>query len=336
MQANDLPQTPLAVQFQHPLTELERDYLIAALHAPLEMSSGPALPDTADYQVLVAGRPSRAELEASPHLTTLIIPWAGLPGETRTLLAEFPHIAVHNLHHNAAPVAELALMLLLAAAKFAVRYDNALRTGDWRIRYERPGPSVLLEGKTALVLGYGAIGQRVARALRVLGMEVVATRRRARGPDEADDGVTVHPAADLSSLLPLAQAVVICLPHTPETDGLLGKTELALLPPRSVLVNIGRAPIVDEAALFGALRDGSLHAAGLDVWYSYPPDEAARAFHRPSAYPFHDLDNVIMSPHRGGAADETTRLRMTYLATLLNAAAAGRPLPDRVDVAAGY
>lgn len=327
---------PFPVHFQSPLSEAEERYLLPALQRPLAISAGPELPPEPAYRVLVAGRPSRAELEASPHLTTLIIPWAGLPGDTRTLLAEYPHLAVHNLHHNAAPVAELALMLLLAAAKFAIRYDAALRAGDWRIRYERPGPSVLLEGKTALVLGYGAIGQRVARLLRALGMDVLATRRQADAPYDADEGIVVHPAAGLPLLLPKANAVVICLPHTPETDGLVGESELARLPAKSVLVNIGRAQIVDERALYEALRDGTLHAAGLDVWYSYPPDEAARAHHRPSAFPFHELDNVVMSPHRGGAADETARLRMTHLAVLLNAAAAGRSLPDQVDVAAGY
>lgn len=324
------------VHFQHALSETERAHLLSALDHPLAISAGPELPAPPTYRVLVAGRPSREELEASPHLTTLIIPWAGLPADTRTLLADFPHIAVHNLHHNAAPTAELAVTLLLAAAKFVVRYDSALRAGDWRIRYVRPGPSLLLEGKTAMVLGYGAIGKRVARSLRSLGMHVLATRRRATAPYETENGVTVHPAGELAVLLPRANAVIICLPHTPETDGLLDAEALALLPPNSVLVNIGRAQIVAEQALYEALRDGALHAAGLDVWYSYPPDEAARAYHRPSAYPFHELDNVIMSPHRGGAADETARLRMTHLAALLNAAAAGRPLPDQVDVAAGY
>jgi phosphoglycerate dehydrogenase-like enzyme len=103
-----------------------------------------------------------------------------------------------------------------------------------------------------------------------------------------------------------------------------------------VLVNIGRGRIVAEEALYAALRSGQLHAAGLDVWYSYPPDEAARAHHRPSAHPFHELDNVVMSPHRGGAADETARLRMGALAELLNAAARGEPVPNRVDPEAGY
>jgi phosphoglycerate dehydrogenase-like enzyme len=323
------------VHFSHPLSAEERRLLEDALDPGIAVTMGPELPDPATYDTLVAGRPSREELAAGKALRRLIIPWAGLPAETRALLPDFPHLDVHNLHHNAAPVAELAMMLLLAAAKFTLRYDAALRAGDWRIRYDRPGPAVLLDGKRALVLGYGAIGRRVARACRALGMSVLATRRRAGAPTP-DEGVMVYPPAALPALLPQAAALIICLPLTPETDGLLGAAELALLPPGAVLVNIGRARIVAEDALYAALRSGQLHAAGLDVWYSYPPDEAARAHHRPSAYPFHELDNVVMSPHRGGAADETARLRMSALAELLNAAARGEPVPNRVDPAAGY
>src|SRR5690606_5362206 len=146
----------------------------------------------------------------------------------------------------------------------------------------------------------------------------------------------VYPAAALRDLLPRANAVIICLPHTPDTDGLLGAAELALLPAPAVLVNIGRGRIVDERALYEALRDGRLAAAGLDVWYSYPPDEASRADWPPSAHPFGELDNVILSPHRGGATDETARLRMTALAGMLNDAAAGRPLENQVDLDSGY
>lgn len=330
-----IPNRPLRIHLNHELTAEELNYLHAALAAEMTITMGPGLPQPAEYDILIAGRPSRDELTASPHLRALIIPWAGLPAETRTLLPDFPDLTVHNLHHNAAPVAELALMLLLAAAKFTLRYDAALRAGDWRIRYDRPGPTVLLEDKTALILGYGAIGCRVARACRALGMNVLATRRQVVEPS-IDEDTIVHPASDLARLLPRAQALIICLPLTPETDGLLGTAELDLLPRQSVLVNIGRGQIVQEKALYEALASGRLHAAGLDVWYSYPPDEGSRAYHRPSTYPFHLLDNVVMSPHRGGAADETARLRMGALAELLNAAARGESIPNPVDPAAGY
>ncbi len=327
----------LSVHLQQPLRTAEATAeLHRRLDAGVRLTVGPELPMPATYRILVAGRPERHELTASPHLQALIVPWAGIPESTLRLMREFPQVAVHNLHHNALPVAEFALALLLAAAKRLVPMDQALRQHDWRPRYE-PNPSLLLEGKTALILGYGAIGRKLAAVCRGLGMEVIAIRRQAaaKGPEQPS-GVRVAPLQDLQHLLPQADVLLICLPHTPETEGLIGAQELALLPTEAVLVNIGRGPIVDEAALYHALRDGRLHAAGLDVWYNYPGDAEARAHTPPSAYPFHQLSNVVLSPHRAGGSTETERLRVIHLARLLNAAARGEPLPNRVDLEAGY
>jgi phosphoglycerate dehydrogenase-like enzyme len=302
------------------------------LHPAVHLTSGSVLLEPANYQILVAGRPEREHLTSSPDLRALIIPWAGLAEPTRQLMLEFPQIAVHNLHHNAQPVAEQVIALLMAAAKFIVPMDRALRGHDWSRRYQS-NPSILLEKKTSLIVGYGAIGQRVARLCRGLGMEVTAIRRRA---GQARDGTICHPPESLPQLLPRAGALLICLPHTQETTGLIGAEELALLPEKAILVNIGRGPIVDEAALYHALRDGSLYAAGLDVWYNYPTEADARSHTQPSAFPFHELENVVLSPHRAGGSVETERLRMDHLADLLNAAAAGKPMPNRVDLEVGY
>lgn len=310
-----------------------QDKLASQVHLSL---GEPVPPDT---EILIAGRPRREHLEATQNLQALVIPWAGLPSKTRELLADFPQVAVHNLHHNAGPVAELALALLLAAAKFVLPMDRSLRGSDWTPRY-RPSPALLLEGKTALILGYGAIGWRVAHLCRGLGMDVLAIRRQSnvRGvdPTSLEPAEEIYPPSALTNLLPRADALIICLPHTPETDGLIGGAELALLPPTAVLVNIGRGPIVEERALYEALRDGRLYAAGLDVWYNYPADEDSRTVTPPANYPFHELDNVVMSPHRGGATRETNWLRMSHLAALLNTAAAGEKIPNRVDIQAGY
>lgn len=334
----------LWVHLQHPLREEEAMAdLQRRLDASIGLTAGPELPVPAAYQILVAGRPQRHELTASPNLQALIVPWAGIPESTRQLMYEFPAVAVHNLHHNALPVAEHALALLLAAAKFLVPMDRALRDADWRPRYE-PNPSLLLAGKTALVLGHGAIGRRVAALCRGLGMDVIAIQRQVPAVGSLQDIATgggdldaeLAPIQDLHRLLPRADALLICLPYTDETSGLIGARELALLPAGAVLVNIGRGPIVEEAALYHALRDGSLYAAGLDVWYQYPPDADARAHTPPSVYPFHELPNVVMSPHRAGGSTQTERLRAAHLARLLNAAARGEPMPNRVDLDAGY
>ena len=128
----------------------------------VRLTLGADLPSPAEFHILVAGRPERKHLIASQNLRAVIVPWAGIPEPTSELMREFPDIALHNLHHNALPVAEQAMALLLTASKFTVPMDRSLRTGDWRPRYN-PNPSLLLNGRTALVLGYGAIGKEVAR-----------------------------------------------------------------------------------------------------------------------------------------------------------------------------
>lgn len=324
----------LDVHLDYPPQPADLDRLQALLLPGIRVTVGPDLPDPAEYEILVAGRPQRDQITASPALRALIVPWAGIPEATRELLLDFPAIQVHNLHHNAVPVAELTVALLLAAAKSVVRLDRALRRDDWTPRYAKDS-ALLLAGRTALVLGYGAIGREVARLCRALGMDVIGVRRHVppgppAGPDE------VHAVADLDALLPRADALLICLPHTPATDGLIGERRLALLPAGALLVNMGRGPIVDQGALFRALQEGHLYAAGLDVWYNYPSGPESRAHTPPADHPFGELENVVMSPHRGGQSDGTEHLRMEGLAVLLNAARRGEPMPNRVDLAAGY
>lgn len=327
----------LSVHLLYPLyDDTALAQLRAKLHPAIHITAGLDLPTPADYQILIAGRPGRKHVVASPDLRSLVVPWAGIPESTRELMLEFPHITVHNLHHNALPVAEHVIALLLAAAKFIVPMDRSMRNGDWTPRYD-PSPSILLEGRKALVLGYGVIGQKVAQLCLGLGMEVLAIRRRVASPPVASQSnVPVAPVEELHHVLPRADVLLICLPHTPETTGFIGAEELALLPPTAVLINVGRGPIVDEAALYHALNDRTLYAAGLDVWYDYPANEAARAHTPPSAYPFHQLDNIVMSPHRAGGSVETEKLRMIHLAELLNTAARGEPMPNRVDLQIGY
>ena len=332
----------------HILDELERpDEFLSLLDASVRVTTGAERPEASSCEVLVAGVPPRHLVEGNRELRSVVIPWSGVPKRTRALMREFPRVSIHNLHHNALQVAEVAVALLLAAAKRIVPMDASLRRDDWSPRYEE-SPVVLLDGKNVLVLGHGAVGRHVARLCRGLGMEVTAVRRGSSGDASGRGGPPagavsarggrVCTAAELPSLLPEADVLVVCLPLTDETRGLIGESELALMSENAILVNVGRGPIVDESALFHALRDGTLHAAGLDVWYNYPTDEPGRSATSPSEYPFHELDNVVMSPHRAGAphTPETESLRMRALAQLLNAAARREPIPNRVDLNLGY
>jgi phosphoglycerate dehydrogenase-like enzyme len=254
---------------------------------------------------------------------------------TRERLLARPHLAVHNLHDNAPAVAEFTLALLLAAAKHLVPIDVTFRRGDWTPRYD-PVPSLELAGRRAVVLGYGAIGRRVARACRALGMEVVATRRRGSPEITREGDVTVVTASALPEVVDGAAALLVTLPLTDETRGIVDAGVLARLARDAVVVNVGRGPIVDERALYEALLERRIGAAGLDVWYSYPRDEKSVTSVYPSTLPFHELPNVVMSPHRASEVAGSETSRMEALAASINAAARGEVVPHPVDIEAGY
>lgn len=286
-------------------------------------------------QILVGGRPRGADLRMPEALAGLIIPYSGLPRRTRdVILADFATLPVYNLHHNAPAVAEMALALLLGVTRYLVPMHTRLRAFNWRPRYA-PDPAFTLQGKTVLILGLGAIGRRLVAPLRALGATVLATRRSISAPVEID-GAQVHPAAALDELLPLAQAVIVALPHTAETDGLLDERRLGLLPRGAALVNVARAAIIDEHALYAALKSGQLCGAGLDVWYRYPRSTPGIADTPPSTAPLWELESVLFSPHRAGHVQDTEALRMAALAQTLNALARGETPEGKVDVAVGY
>jgi len=311
------------------------NFLSSKLNPKIELTSGPKISRGARYEILIAGRPNRDHLTISPKIRAVIVPYAGVPKDTLVLMQEFPHIHLHNLHHNAIPTAELAFSLLLSAAKFIVPLDRSLREGDWRPRY-RPTKTILLKGKTALILGYGHIGKHIAKLCKSMGMKVLIIRRKKYTEGAGDLDGQVHPVEELPTYLSMANVLIITLPLTAATENLIGKAEIAALPENALVVNVGRGAIINQEALYQGLKDGKLAAAGLDVWYNYPEDERTRARTFPADYPFHELDNVVMSPHRGGATQETESLRMTHLANMLNTAIQGNPMPNLVDLQAGY
>lgn len=326
---------PYRVHLLYDQEDVRAGQLRALLDPGLVLTVGAELPQPADFEILIAGRPSAEQIEASPDLLAVVIPFAGVPPETRSLLLKYPSISVHNLHHNADATAEMAMALLMSAAKCLVPIDRALRGNDWRPRY-RPNPSVLLNRKRALVLGYGAVGRRVGRMCLALGMDVHATRRSIEREARDANGIMLHPAASLLGLLPQADVLMVCLPLTEETEGLLGAEALTSLPQGAIIVNVGRGPIIQQEALYQALSSGHLHAAGLDVWYNYPDEEADRANTPPSDWPFSDLDNVVMSPHRAGGSQENEFLRVQALAALLNPYVDDQRMANHVDLNAGY
>ncbi|MEL7232929.1 MAG: NAD(P)-dependent oxidoreductase, partial [Chloroflexota bacterium] len=190
-------------------------YLRGQLADTVRLTVGDEVPD--DAHALVAGRPTREQLTASEHLRLLLIPWAGLPPPTRALLPDFPNVVVHNLHHNAAATAEMAITLLMACARQIISAHNRfVADGDWSYRYDKQYKTVVLSGKTAVILGYGEIGRRIGVVCRALGMDVIGVRRRESGePNEVSVG-------RLDAVLPRANVLFIVVPGTEDSTALIG------------------------------------------------------------------------------------------------------------------
>lgn len=259
--------------------------------------------------VLVAGRVTVDQLSMCRGLRAVVVPYAGIPETTRRALEGHPEICLESIHHNAVSAAEMAVALMLAAAKLLIPSDTALRRNDWSPRYRPEG--LLVEDSRVTVLGFGAIGSRVGRICRAMGASV---RGISKNPREG-----LFTGKDLDSLLPETDILVVCLPLTDETEGMIGSRELSLLPRGSVLVNVARGPVVDERALYESLKSNHLAAAGIDVWYRYPDPEGKKTDTPPSRFDFASLPNVVMSPHRGGAfgLPEIERRRLEHLAAAL-------------------
>ncbi len=291
-----------------------------------------ATPERMDgVQVLVDGDPPEELLDASA-LERVIVPYAGVREGLRARIEARPHLTLHNSHFNAPFVAQHALSLLMACAARLGRYDRDLRQGDWGAP---DGPaSTHLAGRQALLLGYGAIGRAMVPMLQGLGMELEALRRRPR-PD--DRGVRQTGPDELHAALGRADAVLVSLPSTAATDGLLDADAFTALRPGAILVNVGRGSVIDEEATWQALDAGRLGGLGLDVWWRYPDDRAARRATLPSRRPFHLHPDVVLSPHRANAVDGWRQASVRDVLTTLAGIAGGTdPSRNVVDVGAGY
>lgn len=282
---------------------------------------------TLQTTILIEGRPSEERIHELKHLRAVVVPFAGIPPQTLSLLRTNRHIALHNLHHNAPETAEVAMALLFAVAKRVPQMDSRMREHDWSPRYAEES-TLRLAGRKALILGCGEIGKRIAKSCESISMNVLQMGRTSR------DGVLG--IDHLHHALPQSDVIILALPYTSETDGLIGNPEFALMKPEAILVNISRGGIIDEEALFKALNAQRIFGAGLDVWYRYPESAEQSVNCQPSRFPFHKLENCVMSPHRGGTSREVEDARISALAELLNSFKNGETMRNRVDLELGY
>ena len=282
-----------------------------------------------DADILVGYKLTPELMERARRLRHIQIPWTGFDNLGVEYLR--PGITVSNSHANSLAIAEHAVSLLLAAAKLLVMRDMGMRKGDWTSRYEEVN-SVWLTGKKLLVVGYGAIGRKVARILRDgFGMEVTAVRRH--GGDADGVASEIHDPSSLLEDVRVADFIVVAVPLTKETRGLINSGHFARMKRTAVLVNIARGPVVDERSLYEALRDREIHSAGIDVWYNYPRGDQRTVFQN---YPFEELDNIVMTPHSAFKVMERERVFIGDIVENINRIYRGEDPINQVNLELGY
>ncbi len=243
-----------------------------------------------------------------------------------------PGCTLCNVYEHEIPIAEYIMLCALMFATRVRQADAAMRRGVWADSGRHDGQfHEEVFGKTLGLIGFGHIGGAVAQRARAFGMKVLAVRRRVNTDGLTAPGSEAHPDLDwcgpmseLPQLLCQSDYVAIVCPLTPQTRGLLGEAELRLLKPTAVLINPARAGIVDEDALFRALSERWFAGAALDVWYQYPSD-LSTVMHG-SKHPFHELPNVLVTPHFSAWTEAMVRRRYQKIAENLDRLARGEPL----------
>jgi phosphoglycerate dehydrogenase-like enzyme len=315
---------PLRVAFAGVFAGHLADRVRARLRIPCEVAVAgdrEILTQLGDVDVLVTMAFTREMAAAAPRLRLVQVPGAGLDRIDRTALA--PHAALANAYGHDVGIAEYVIGAMLALARSFCRIDADLRRGRWDSVWSgAPVPLWSeLAGKTLGVLGYGRIGQAVARRALAFDMDVLAIRRDASRPDPHGLAFVRGPDA-LDEVLGRADHLALTLALTPETRGLIGARELALMKPTAVLINVARGEVVDEDALYEALDRGVIAGAALDVWYRYPAGDAPT---HPGHRPFHALPNVLMTPHVSGWTEGMMDARAGVIAENIHRTARGEP-----------
>jgi phosphoglycerate dehydrogenase-like enzyme len=276
-----------------------------------------------DAEVLVSMGFTKEMAKASPALRLVQVPGAGLDRIDRLELR--PGLALANAYGHEAGIAEYVIGTMIALSRSFQRLDQKLRVGQWDSQWSvgPPAPPLWpeLAGKTLGIVGFGHIGEALARRAHAFDMKVCAIRRQATA--NAPSGVSFIGGPErLDEVLTLSDHVAITLSLSPETRGLIDERRLGLMKPSAYLINVARAEIVDETALYHALAGGRLAGAALDVWYRYPTSAGNTA---PSTQPFHSLDNVIMTPHISGWTEGMLDARANVIAANIERTARGEP-----------
>ena len=254
----------------------------------------------------------------APKMRLLQIPGAGTD---QINFDEVPRQAtVCNAYGHDIAGGEYVVLAMLAWCHDFVPAHESLKAGSWHMSGRTGAPlHEELYGKTVGILGLGPIGAAAARLAKGFGTTVLACNRTHR--DKADGVDRLYPLEDLHEFLSQCDFVAVCVALTPQTLGLIDQAAFCRMKPNAVIVNVARGAVINEDALYTALRDKQIAGAVIDAWYHYPTPQNLHV--PPSKHPFETLPNVLMTPHSAIWTRGMIARRWTDIAMNIDTFAAG-------------
>ncbi|GII92629.1 phosphoglycerate dehydrogenase [Sinosporangium siamense] len=280
------------------------------------------LPALAEADALIVRSATQVDAEAlahAPKLRVVARAGVGLDNVDVEAATKAGVMVVNAPTSNITSAAEHTVALILATARNVAQGHSALKGGEWK-RSKYTGTE--LDEKIVGILGLGRIGQLVAQRLQPFGVELIAYDPYLPPARAAQMGVRL---VSLEEVLQQADFLTVHLPKSKETLGLIGDRELHTVKPSVRIVNVARGGIVDENALYSALKEGRVAGAGLDVFAKEPCVDS----------PLFELDNVVVTPHLGASTHEAQEKAGTQVARSVKLALAGEFVPDAVNVQGG-
>ncbi len=301
------------------------DRMIDPAHTIVDVSDALSAPGEAEHfesADVIVGIKLDATMPAPRQLRLYQAPAAGTDAIDLSLLPE--RAALCNCHGHEDAIAEYVFAALLTRHVPLVQANADLRRQQWTFFAGRPNAlRTELGSQTIGLLGFGHIAKAIALRAKAFGMHVHAANRSAVASEHVD---RAYALSDLRAFLCEVDVVVVTLPLTQETQGIVDAAALNAMRPSAWLVNVGRGPVIEEQALYDALKSRRIGGAIIDTWYQYPTPTQPEC--SPSKLDFAALDNVVMTPHMSGWTSGTVRRRQQTMADNISRLASGQPLQN--------
>ncbi len=288
----------LSNDWEAPLTRLKREF--PEVEFVINDKPNERVNELQSSDAVIAGRLTAEEIESAEKLKAVIVPFTGLNNFPLEEINK-RNIKLYNTHANAPYVAEHAVAMALALLGKVVEFENDLKTGKWNRTKEADDMWTSIRNKNIGILGYGHIGKYIAKYLKAFDCYIIGFRRNVNSDR---DKYTDEISNNIDEVIAKSDVLFNVLPLNSETKHIINVEKIAKMRGK-YLITVGRGETIQEEAMYNGLKDGILAGTAIDVWYKYPGKSEEPVM--PANFPFWELPNVVMSPHKSAHTAEAVK-----------------------------